>query len=32
MKFLYNYIGRGIFNIYVGIMPLTLLEDDSKKQ
>lgn len=26
MKFLYNYFGRGCFNIYVGIMPLTLLD------
>lgn len=25
MKFLYNYIGRGFFNIYAGVMPLTLL-------
>ena len=33
MKFLYNYFGRGFFNIYVGIMPLTLLEqkDNAKK-
>ena len=27
MKFLYNYFGRGFFNIYVGIMPLTLLDN-----
>lgn len=25
MKFLYNYIGRGLFNIYVGVMPLSLI-------
>lgn len=27
MKFLYNYFGRGFFNIYVGVMPLTLLDN-----
>ena len=26
MKFFYNYFGRGFFNIYVGIMPLTLID------
>jgi hypothetical protein len=26
MKFLYNYFGRGFFNIYVGIMPLNMLD------
>lgn len=33
MKFLYNYFGRGLFNIYVGIMPLNLLDTtpDSKQ-
>ena len=25
MRFLYNFIGKGLFNIYVGIMPLALL-------
>lgn len=29
MRFLYNFIGRGIFNIYVGVMPLCLLQIDS---
>lgn len=28
MRFLYNYFGRGIFNIYVGVMPLCLIVDD----
>lgn len=27
MKFLYNYIGRGIFNFYVGVMPLALIPE-----
>jgi hypothetical protein len=27
MHFLYNYIGRGFFNIYAGIMPLMLIAD-----
>ena len=33
MRFLYNYFGRGVFNIYVGIMPLTLIdnEEDAKQ-
>lgn len=26
MRFLYNYLGRGLFNIYVGVMPLTLID------
>jgi hypothetical protein len=26
MRFFYNYFGRGFFNIYVGIMPLTLID------
>lgn len=25
MRFFYNYFGRGIFNIYAGVMPLTLI-------
>lgn len=29
MKFLYNFIGRGLFNIYVGVMPLSLVRLDS---
>lgn len=28
MRFLYNFFGRGFFNIYVGIMPLSLLRDE----
>jgi hypothetical protein len=33
MKFLYNYFGRGFFNIYAGIMPLALVDNnDSSKQ
>jgi hypothetical protein len=33
MRFLYNFIGRGLFNIYVGVMPLSLLRlDSSQKQ
>ena len=27
MRFLYNFIGRGLFNIYVGVMPLSLIRD-----
>lgn len=27
MRFLYNYFGRGLFNIYVGVMPLNLIRD-----
>ena len=27
MRFLYNFFGRGFFNIYVGVMPLSLLRD-----
>jgi hypothetical protein len=30
MKFLYNFFGRGFFNIYVGIMPLTLITREGK--
>ena len=30
MRFLYNYLGRGLFNIYVGIMPLSLIKNDDK--
>jgi len=25
MRFLYNYIGRGLFNIYAGVMPLMMI-------
>ncbi len=25
MRFFYNYFGRGIFNIYAGIMPMTMI-------
>lgn len=25
MRFLYNFLGRGLFNIYVGVMPLSLI-------
>lgn len=28
MRFLYNYFGRGIFNIYVGVMPLCLISNN----
>jgi hypothetical protein len=28
MKFLYNYFGRGFFNIYAGIMPLALIDNN----
>ena len=33
MRFLYNYFGRGLFNIYVGVMPMTLIDnkEDSKQ-
>lgn len=31
MKFLYNYIGRGLFNIYVGLMPLNLIPTNTGK-
>lgn len=27
MRFFYNYFGRGIFNVYAGVMPLTLISD-----
>lgn len=27
MRFLYNYIGRGLFNIYAGIMPLMMISN-----
>jgi uncharacterized membrane protein len=29
MRFLYNFIGRGLFNIYVGVMPLSLIRLNS---
>lgn len=29
MKFLYSFIGRGLFNIYVGVMPLSLIRLNS---
>ena len=32
MKFLYNFIGRGLFNIYVGIMPLSLVRLDEQPE
>lgn len=32
MKFLYNFIGRGLFNIYVGIMPLSLIRMDEQPE
>lgn len=32
MKFLYNFIGRGLFNIYVGIMPLSMIKMDDPNQ
>lgn len=32
MKFLYNFFGRGLFNIYVGIMPLNLLDTTPNSQ
>ena len=32
MKFLYNFIGRGLFNIYVGVMPLSLVRLNDKDQ
>jgi hypothetical protein len=31
MKFLYNYIGRGFFNIYIGVMPIILIPSDTNK-
>jgi hypothetical protein len=27
MRFFYNYFGRGIFNIYAGVMPLTMISN-----
>ena len=27
MRFFYNYFGRGLFNIYAGLMPLMLIDD-----
>jgi hypothetical protein len=27
MSFFYNYFGRGLFNIYAGVMPLMLVGD-----
>lgn len=27
MRFFYNYFGRGIFNVYAGVMPLTLISN-----
>lgn len=32
MRFLYNFFGRGFFNIYVGVMPLSLLDTNSDDQ
>ena len=32
MKFLYNYFGRGFFNLYVGVMPLCLLDTSEGSQ
>ena len=31
MRFLYNYFGRGLFNIYVGVMPLSMIRNDKKQ-
>jgi hypothetical protein len=31
MRFFYNYFGRGIFNIYAGVMPLTLIANFEDK-
>ena len=28
MRFLYNFFGRGLFNIYVGVMPLSMYRSD----
>lgn len=28
MRFLYNFLGRGMFNIYVGVMPLCLVNSE----
>jgi COPI associated protein len=25
MRFFYNYFGRGLFNIYAGVMPMTMI-------
>jgi hypothetical protein len=27
MRFFYNYFGRGVFNIYAGVMPLTMISN-----
>lgn len=27
LRFFYNYFGRGVFNLYAGIMPLTLISN-----
>lgn len=27
MRFFYNYFGRGLFNVYAGIMPLTMISN-----
>jgi hypothetical protein len=27
MRFFYNYFGRGLFNIYAGVMPLMMISD-----
>lgn len=32
MRFLYNFIGRGLFNIYVGIMPLSMITKSGDEQ
>ena len=32
MKFLYNFIGRGLFNIYVGVMPLSMIRSKDEAQ
>lgn len=32
MRFLYNFLGRGLFNIYVGVMPLSLIRNGSQDQ
>lgn len=30
LRFFYNYFGRGLFNVYAGLMPLMLINDWSK--
>ena len=32
MRFLYNYFGRGFFNIYVGVMPLSMIRTGDSSQ